>query len=210
MSSEILIPITGLIAAVGVWFARKRTQAGQGAMTQPPSSAAPIPSVQAPQPKPLPKNIPLTVVQVQDLAQRTVSAFGFLCSARELVATAEIESSFRPWVYRNEKRANGTVWDTSYGLMQTLLGTAQDMYSRGYRGAGVPTKEMLSTPEVSMYFGAAYKDWLMRTYKGKSPEWYVRAYNGGPGWEKTAGGTGNTAVYYSRYQKAMRNIYGVA
>jgi hypothetical protein len=205
MASDILLPVTGILGLVGLWFARMLGQAGQGGTLDGIiTPSMPSPDAQ----KPLPTNISLSAEVVHNLAHRIILTHGFLCSPRELVATAYIESYFRPWVYRNEKRIDGSIWDTSYGLMQTLLGTAKDMYARGYRGAGVPTKEMLLKPEVSMYFGAAYKDWLLRTYKGRTAEWYVRAYNGGPGWEKTQAGPGNTAVYYRRYTSAIRTLYG--
>lgn len=206
-----LLPAS-FLAAIGAYFWRRNSSApsqGQGATQTPPVSVA-KPSAAYVLPKPLPTNIPLSRDQVHLLAERMIITFSFACSARDLVATAYVESSFRPWVTRQEKRTDGSVWDTSYGLMQTLLGTARDMYQRGYKGAGEPTAAMLLKPEVSMYFGAAYKDWLVRSYKGKSPEWYVRAYNGGPGWEKTQAGPANTAVYYSRIMKALRSLYGGA
>lgn len=207
MAGDILLPVAAVVGLLGaLWLRLRGGAAGQGEQPQsfPQSPALPAQPVAVA----LPKNIPLTFQQVHKLAESIVFGNGFLCSPRELVATASIESSFRPWVYRSERRADGSVWDTSYGLMQTLLGTAKDMHAKGYRAAGVPTKDSLLVPEVSMYFGAAYKDWLMRTYKGKSQEWYVRAYNGGPGWEKTQAGPGNTAVYYGRYRTAINNLYG--
>lgn len=203
---DILFPV-GVIAAVGVWL--KRQFGGTTTTTTPAPSVPSSTPVGGAQSSTLPTNSYLTKEQVHSLAQRLISVYGFLVSAQELTVTADIESSFRPWVYRNETRANGTVWDTSWGLMQTLLGTAQDMYNKGYKAMGMPTSDALKKPEVSMYFGAAYKDWLRRSYPGKSPEWYVRAYNGGPGWEKTQNGPANTAVYYTRYLNARRKLYGV-
>lgn len=146
----------------------------------------------------------LTETEVKALAAHIVDYYGFNVDVKLLVATAWIESSFRPWVYRHEKRADGTIWDTSYGLMQTLVGTAADMYAKGYRDMGEPTTINLKSPYVSMYFGAAYFDWLKRNWANKPYEWYVRAYNGGPGWEGTPNGAKNTAVYYQKHVNAYK------
>lgn len=207
-----IIPLT-ILAGVGAWLAQLRgvfaaepVNAGQG--PQPSTGGNQTPVTTPRPPTALPADIPLSFDQVFNLAKAMVRAHGFMVTAQELTVTAYIESSFRPWVKREERTTAGKVWDTSFGLMQTLTGTAMDMYNKGYKGAGVPNAQTLKLPEVSMYFGAAYKDWLKRTYAGKSAEWYVRAYNGGPGWERTANGPVNTLTYYQRYVSHAKRLFG--
>jgi hypothetical protein len=221
MSKKATILSLGFLGAIGAWFANKnRTlqtpdlSEGEGDgmfayiadLFKGMGSSSPAPVTRGP----LPTNRPLSRDEVFELAADILRVNSFLGTAQDLTITAYIESSFRPWVYRNEKTKSGAVWDTSWGLMQTLLGTARDMYAKGYRAMGEPTADKLKTPETSMYFGAAYKDWLRRNYAGRSPEWYIRAYNGGPGWEKTQSGPANTAVYLQRYLGANQTLFGGA
>jgi hypothetical protein len=158
-----------------------------------------------PAPKPinvhsLPWNRVLTEAEIRALASYVRQNYGFNASEKGLVTIAWIESSFRPWVERDEG------FDKSTGLMQTLLGTAKDMYAKGYSHMGAPTHARLKNPLVSMYFGAAYVDWLKKNWPGRSSEWYARAYNGGPGWERTANGPTNTAKYYSKFVEASKRF----
>lgn len=152
----------------------------------------------------LPSNRRLTEDEVRALANHVINTYGFKTTPKDLVATAYIESAFDPAAYRNERRKDGTIWDTSYGLMQTLVGTAKDLYSKGYTAVGAPNHTSLKNPLVSMYFGAAYIDWLRTNWPNKSEEWYVRAYNGGPGWERTANGPKNTAIYHGKFVQAYK------
>lgn len=222
--SDVIFPLA-VLGAAGAWFYTRRQEpvatgegtnamgffdgilnAIRGTFSSAPATAAPPPAPQGP----LPTNLTLSKDQVYALAAATLREHSFLGTAQDLTITAYIESSFRPWVYREERNRSGQVWDTSWGLMQTLLGTAQDLYNKGYRAKGAPTSDTLKSPEISMYFGAAYKDWLRRSYKGRSDDWYIRAYNGGPGWEGTQNGPANTAIYLSRYKGARTTLYGVA
>lgn len=132
--------------------------------------------------------------QVYSLAKSTVNQFGLKADPLMLTAMADIESDFDRFAHRNEPHIN----DASYGLMQTLYGTASWLYDdMGYRGKPLNGPADLYDPAVSMYFGAAYVDWLVRTYGG-TEEQIVRRYNGGPkGDERTA-----TLAHYAKYEIA--------
>lgn len=154
----------------------------------------------------LPKSGQLSENEVKALATYVVKTYGFLVGDKTLTAMAYIESSYKPAAVRHERRRDGSIWDSSYGLMQTLVGTAQDMWSKGYKAFDFPTSETLTTPLVSMYFGAAYVDWLMKNYPNHDLEWYVRAYNGGPGWERTTNGPTNTANHFAKFADVYKRF----
>lgn len=125
-----------------------------------------------------------------------------------LTAMAYVESSYKPWAIRNESGGRQSI-----GLLQTLLGTASDMYRRGYDHMGAPTATNLKDPVVSMYFGAAYVDWLFNAYPGNFKtgtndyyEWFIRAYNGGPGWEQSERGRSMTKNHYAKVKAAMEKV----
>lgn len=118
---------------------------------------------------------------------------------------AFIESSFNPTAIRVEI----AIGDASVGLMQTLVTTAQWLYdSQGYRNfSGRPDFTSLFDPEVSMFFGQAYLDYLARTNsltRGKGEEVIVRGYNGGPGGAFKS----FTDGYWNKYQKAKKELFG--
>ena len=140
--------------------------------------------------------------EIRALAVETVRRYGFNVSPDMLVAIAFIESSFNPLAVRVEPHKN----DASAGLMQTLLGTAQWLHDDFsiYRAKGRPSFDDLMRPDISMYFGAAYLDWLS-TYmrRRQSEEWIVRAYNGGPG---NAKNSSQTADYFRKYQAARERF----
>ena len=113
-----------------------------------------------------------------------------------LTAMAMIESSGNPLAVRYEPG----IGDASIGLMQTLTGTARWLATdMGYTDFGVPSMDDLLDPATSMYFGAAYVNWL-RNYGGqrRSDEWVVKSYNGGPG-------ANNSQVenHWAKYQAAL-------
>ncbi len=151
----------------------------------------------------LPSNRKLTIEETFKLAQYyAFDVFGGQLEPSIITAMAIQESQLKPWATRNESRGRKSV-----GLMQTLIGTAQDMYNRGYTAVGQPSEQSLMKPHVSMYFGMAYMDWLQRTYPARHDydgphnnywEWYVRAYNGGPGWKNSKKGREMTAVHWSK------------
>jgi len=109
------------------------------------------------------------------------------------------ESGGDPSAVRKEPAIN----DASYGLMQTLLGTATWLYGLGYTAQGVPTATSLLDPNTSLYFGIAYLHWL-RNYGGtvQPDSFVVPAYNGGPG---NPTGPGPQA-YYARYQDNLAAV----
>lgn len=159
----------------------------------------------------IPKSGTLTQRQVELLAQKVTSRYFPSVSWRMLVAMAYIESTFNASSYRNEYNSNGSLRDTSYGLMQILVGTTgPDIFNRlGARAYGYPTAVNLRDPETSLYYGAAYVNWL-RKYGGKarSAEFILRAYNGGPGYANSTKGLQMTATHWSKYQAAYRRMYG--
>jgi soluble lytic murein transglycosylase-like protein len=117
-----------------------------------------------------------------------------------LQAIAVTETRNDPAATRYEPRLR----DVSVGLMQTLVSTAVWLaQDKGYGAYGVPSPRDLYRPEVSMYFGAAYLDYLQR-FQGepRSEEWVVRAYNGGPG----AAASAATLMYWQRYQHAKMQL----
>eukprot|EP00899_Mesostigma_viride_P014269 jgi/Mesvir1/22843/Mv25123-RA.2 len=121
--------------------------------------------------------------------------------AKEMLrAIAEIESGYRPHAYRWEE----ALGEPSVGLMQTLLSTARWLATdMGYVAFGVPTLEALMDPWISLYFGAAYLDWLSH-YGGRpqSLEFMVRAYNGGPGGATSSA----TLAYWRKYQACIASF----
>lgn len=149
-----------------------------------------------------PLNQKMTEAEVFALAQDISRIFGGRVDQVELLTFAYIESSFRPWVERHEAKIS----DHSVGLMQTLVGTARDMYNKGYRRFDAPTRENLKNPVISMYYGAAYLDWLKKSYPNKGLEWWVRAYNGGPGHNYNS----MTTSYWSKWKAAFKGYGGGA
>ena len=141
-------------------------------------------------------NKALTVDQVRAIASRILTAHSLRPSEDMIVRIAFVESSFRPGVTRYEPHID----DESIGLMQTLVRTAQWLaQDMGYKAYGVPTRDDLFDPERSIYFGAAFLDWLMR--KDRALEWTVRSYNGGPGHSTKA-----TDNYWRKYLKAKERF----
>jgi soluble lytic murein transglycosylase-like protein len=144
----------------------------------------------------------LSLTEVQSLASATVQQhFAGRVDPAMLWRIAWVESSFNPTAIRAEI----AIGDASLGLMQTLLSTATWLHEIGYTAYPAPTFAELFRPEVSMYFGAAYIDYLAHRNgltSGKGEETIVRAYNGGPG-----GATRDyTAGYWAKYQAARERF----
>lgn len=142
--------------------------------------------------------------EVRALIEKTTSEHGMIVDPEMALAICKIESGFNPTAIRLEpfvSHIGGP--DTSAGLFQTLHSTAiwlaEDMGRSFY---GKPGLDDLFDPVVSTYFGCAYLHWL-GNYRGyrQSEDWIVRAYNGGPGWEKAS-----TDNYWVKYLAAR---YGV-
>lgn len=147
-----------------------------------------------------PLNQKLSEDQVFALAQDISRVYGGRVDSIELLTFAYIESTFRPWVERHEAKIS----DYSVGLMQTLVKTAQEMYGRGYKAYPYPTRENLKNPVISMYYGAAYIDWIKGAYPNKGLEWWVRAYNGGPGHNYNS----MTTSYWNKWKASFQRYGG--
>lgn len=148
-----------------------------------------------------PKDRRLNEHEVYELADY-MKKLGLNVDQFYMISIAWIESSWQPWVERFEPRLN----DYSTGLMQTLLSTAKDLYSKGYKAFGSPTREALKNPAISMYFGCAYFDWLKKSYPNHNIEWYVRAYNGGPGNAERV----STQPYFDKFKVAVAQYGGLS
>lgn len=136
------------------------------------------------------QNIVLTTprVDIKDLhsvAKEIIDAHGLDASPEMIAAMALVESGD---IYHPESGADRMAYryeahikDASIGVMQTLIGTAQWLYDIGYKSYPRPTKDSLYNAKHSIYFGAAYVDWLAN-YKGvkRSESWIVQSYNAGP------------------------------
>lgn len=141
----------------------------------------------------------LSLPNVRNLARQAIGIGNFNVPVDRLVRIAWIESHFDP----NAARYEPHLGDTSTGLTQTLLSTARWLAKdMGYSAYGIPTAAALTSPQVSLYFGAAYLDWLS-TYRGidRGEEWIVRSYNGGPGHSQSA-----TERYWAKFQAAEKEI----
>lgn len=91
----------------------------------------------------------------------------------ELMAIIQTESSFNPKAMRYEPR----IKDTSYGLMQPLLGTARNL---GYKNSALELQE----PRTNVFWGIKYLDHVWDYFKshlGRDPrmEEIIPSYNMG-------------------------------
>ncbi|MEQ8585942.1 MAG: lytic transglycosylase domain-containing protein [Thalassobaculaceae bacterium] len=127
----------------------------------------------------------LSKERIRQMAAQVIARHGFDTTADVVANIAMIESSGNPAALRYEQfiphlgRA-----DYSTGLMQVLTSTAEWLArDMGYRFYGVnPTRDAMLDPWVSLYYGAAYLDYLARYPGGPHPiEWIVQSYNAGPG-----------------------------
>lgn len=137
---------------------------------------------------------------IRALAQKVTREYFPQVDPAMVVRIAWIESNFAPNAFRWEWH----LADASVGVMQTLVGTATWLFEQmGATAKGEPTFVSLTDPETSIYFGAAYLNWL-RTWRGKprSEEWIVRAYNGGPGNATSQ----RTAAYWQKYLAAKERF----
>lgn len=124
--------------------------------------------------------------------------YGLNVDPEMIAAMVKIESSFNPKAYRFERHLN----DASYGLMQTMLKTAQWMYDIGYKAYARPTGTDLYDGNKSIYFGMAYVDYLSKyKKKARDEKWIVESYNGGPG--NSNSGTKN---HLRKYYEAKEDI----
>lgn len=152
-------------------------------------------------------NVTLTRAQVEAMAQGAVKLYPNV-DWRVLVTLAKIESSWKTAAYRVEHNSDGSVRDVSYGLVQLLASTALWEYTNlGVTDQGPPNQYTLLDPNINLYFAAGYVNYLMR-YAGRARtlEWYIRAYNGGPGWASSSKGQTMTAAYWAAFQQAWKDL----
>lgn len=124
-----------------------------------------------------------------------------------VLAMVKQESNFNPKAERHEKHIKNKFslyesGDTSLGLMQTLTSTANWLYQdMGYR-AYVPTISSLQEPNVSLYFGCAYIDYMLKRNSSLTVEQLAEYYNGGYGnsnkWTKIH--ASKVKTYYDAYK----------
>lgn len=139
---------------------------------------------------------------VYALAQTVKNRFDFRPSPEMLTTVASIESSFNSRAYRYEKHLD----DASYGLMQVLYSTARWLHDQmGYSRVGLPNETALYDPYVSMYYGAAYLDWLIKAYGGTEEE-VIRRYNGGPQGDRRSATLNHWRKYQLRYVELDQKI----
>ncbi len=158
----------------------------------------------------LSSNATVTRAQAEAMAKKITSLYFPSVDWRMLVTMCAIESEFKPNAQRKEYNSRGEVRDVSYGLMQLLISTAAWIYKDlGKRAYGAATVANLTKPETSIYYGAAYVNWLRR-FGGitRSEEWIVRAYNGGPGWAASNTGTSMTLNHWQKYRAKKAAFYG--
>lgn len=145
----------------------------------------------------------LTKEQVAAIVDKIGSAYFPKVDRRMVRAMVEIESDRAPYAFRPEPQVLRPS-NASVGLMQTLITTAEWIYSDlGARAYGEPSLATLTDAETSVYFGMAYINWL-RTYRNeaRSEEWIVRAYNGGPGGATISA----TLNHWAKYQRAKQEV----
>jgi soluble lytic murein transglycosylase-like protein len=103
--------------------------------------------------------------------------------ARGLLNPTDVEGS---------KSSDGLSW----GIMQTTLANARERFGM------LVSEAWLNNPENSIMAGAAYLGYLIRLF-GLNEEKVSRAYNGGPGYAKTALGQTMTPIYYGKFKAAL-------
>lgn len=104
------------------------------------------------------------------------------------------------------ERYESHLGEASVGLMQILPSTAADV-RRNF--SAYPFD--LYDPEANVYHGYGYVVMLSNHRGvGRSPEWVVRAYNGGPGWEgASAKSQEMTANHWRKHQEEVERMKGV-
>jgi soluble lytic murein transglycosylase-like protein len=148
--------------------------------------------------KPVIQKARLSQQEVKNIAQGIISTYFPVVDLDMVRAIVEIESNRKPDATRYERHLN----ESSTGLMQTLLSTAQDMavnWGATKYGQDITEQDLLN-PRISLYFGIAYLNWLRRY--GTEEEKIVRNYNGGPkGYQRSA-----TLPYWEKYKKAKARL----
>ena len=152
-------------------------------------------------PTPGVNNVQMQPQDIYSAAQQALALAGVTdITPQMLTAIAWIESTGNTAAQRYEPALN----DSSYGLCQVLLSTANWLYNDlGATALGEPTAESLTDPGNCLYFAAAYLHWL-RNYRRtvQSDEFVVRGYNGGP----NGIGESSTAPYWAKFQAAYAQL----
>lgn len=86
----------------------------------------------------------------------------------------------------------------SWGIMQVTLTTAREMRPG-------TTVQDLNNPDISISLGAQYLGKMYAKFGGDR-EKTIRAYNGGPGFEKTVLGRTSTPIYYAKFLSHLNKI----
>lgn len=140
---------------------------------------------------------PFTQQDAESLAAEIIRDYGFNTDVCTLTAIAKVESAFDPFAINPA--------DPAYGLMQVTLTTGQWLHTgAGYRRVPHPNETNLLSPYISMYYAAAYLDWLSRHPRrdhGQGLEWIVRSYNGGPDHYRAS-----TDDYWRKFQRARQEV----
>lgn len=82
------------------------------------------------------------------------------------------ESGWNPYARRDERRADGSVWDSSFGLMQILLGTARGI------DPSATADRLVNDPAYNIQLGSRFLIDQLRRYHGV-PQDAIAAYNAG-------------------------------
>ena len=106
-------------------------------------------------------------------------------------------SDVQPWARRNKSWAAAMMWQESKGnndavssagargLLQVMPGTMGDLHRWGWNR--YPADPLtLHRPNVGIYFGTAYMEYLHKEW-GQDRDWITRAYNAGPGGQRSNG-----------------------
>lgn len=140
-----------------------------------------------------------TKTDIMQLIEKVLNQHNLRVDPKMIAAMIQIESSGNPNAVRYEHHLR----DVSVGLMQTLGSTARWLAEEmGYTAYGVPSNDDLLDPEKSIYFGAAYVEWLSN-YGGKKRgvQWIVESYNGGPG-----NSNSQTKNHWNKYKAARMKV----
>jgi soluble lytic murein transglycosylase-like protein len=108
------------------------------------------------------------------------------------------ESGFKPNARLDEKTSEGKVWDTSWGMMQLLVGTAKTLDAN-------TTVEKLLDPVYNIDLGAKYISQNLVRYKGNIQD-AIAAYNAGSA-RKDAQGRYINSKGVPNVQKYVDKVY---
>lgn len=123
----------------------------------------------------------------------------------------------QPWARRNKTWVAAMMWQESRGrtnatssagargLMQVMPGTMGDIVGWGYDKYG-DNPDVLYRPGPAIYFGTAYLEYLYGLNSDR--EWMTRAYNAGPGGERSWGWPSETIDYLAKIKARHETLAG--